>query len=129
MTDPIADLLTRIRNAYMAKQETTQVPYSKIKHDLVKLLKKNNFVKGVKVVKAKPFSHLEVSLKYIASRPAITHIERVSKPGRRLYVRSNQIKPVLSGKGMAIISTSKGLLKGTDARNKSLGGELVCKLW
>lgn len=129
MTDPIADLLTRIRNAYMTRLESTQVSYSKIKHELIKILKTNHFIQDFKVIKAKPSNQLKITLKYSHSLPAITQIKRLSKPGRRLYIRVNQIKPILSGKGIIILSTSQGLLTGLEAKKKSLGGELICKLW
>lgn len=129
MTDPIADFLTRIRNAYLAKQQNTLVPYSNIKYSLAKLLKSSGYISDVKIIKSNPFNNLSLKLRYIKNMPAVTGIQRVSKPGRRLYVRSNKIRPVLSGQGISIISTSKGLVIDKTARKQSLGGEFICRVW
>lgn len=129
MTDPIADLLTRIRNAYLAKKTQVAVPYSKNKLQLVKLITKAGFLEEVSTTGTKTQKLIDINLKYINSQPAITSIKRISKPGRRLYLRHDAIKPVLFGKGLSIISTSKGLLADSQCRRLKIGGEIICKLW
>lgn len=129
MTDPIADLLTRIRNGYMVNKRTVMVPHSNIKFQLAKILKQSSYLKDIKVKPQKPQKQLILTLNYINKLPTLTGIKRLSKPGRRLYIGADKVKPVLSGQGIAIISTSKGLRTGQQARKQSLGGELLCKVW
>ena len=126
MTDPIADALTRLRNAYLAHQSGINLPHSNLKEALMLLLKKAQYVSEVKVIKKTPQKELQISLHYINKLPAITQIKRISKPGRRVYVRSGNLKPVLSGQGLAIISTSKGLITDKEAKKQKLGGEVLC---
>jgi len=135
VSDPIADMLTRIRNAVMAGQPLTAMPSSKIKVDIAKILKTEGFVKDFEVVDGdRPGQKvLRVSLKYIGERrerrPVLTGLERVSKPGRRIYTGKKDIPWVLSGMGIAILSTSKGVMTGREARKTGVGGEVVCKVW
>jgi small subunit ribosomal protein S8 len=130
MTDPIADFLTRIRNASMAHFERVDVPSSKMKLGIAKLLKEEGYIKNYKLIKDKRQGILRVYLKYDeANAPIIGGLERVSKPSCRVYVRHDKIPPVLSGFGTAILSTSKGVLTDREARKQKLGGELVCKVW
>lgn len=129
MTDPIADLLTRIRNAYLAKKAQVELPYSKTKHALSKILKSAGYLEEVATGGKSPHKTLILTLHYIKNLPSITRIDRLSKPGRRLYVRVSGIKSVLSGKGLSIISTSQGLMTDKAARQNNLGGELICKVW
>jgi len=129
MTDPVADLLTRIRNGYMVNKSSITVPHSKMKLELSKILKTHGYLRSVEVKSQKPQNQILLTLNYINRLPSITGIRRLSKPGRRLYIRSDKIQPVLSGKGLAIISTSRGLLTGKQAQKQSIGGELVCKVW
>lgn len=130
MTDTIADLLTRIRNANTAKHEKVDIPSSKIKAEIVRILKEEGYVKNVKVVNEGKHSTLRVYLKYTAdNQGVISGIERVSRPGRRVYVAKDDIPRVLSGLGIAVVSTSKGMMTDRAARHASVGGELVCKVW
>ncbi len=129
MTDPIADMLTRIRNAYMAGKKSVKIPYSKLKANIAEILKKSNYIDNIKVSTEGNHKNLNLSLKYINSKPAINHIERISKPGRRVYSKVNHLTRPLSGYGLAIISTSSGVMSVKNAREKNLGGELICKVW
>jgi small subunit ribosomal protein S8 len=125
-TDPIADLLTRISNAVRAGHEKTSVPYSKLKTAIVDVLKKNNFISDSKIVKSGSYDEIEIML-----NPEIDHIslKRISKPGRRIYIKSDEIKSILNGFGISIISTPKGIMTGDDARRNNVGGEIICEIW
>ena len=125
--DPIADLLTRIRNATTARHSDVVMPYSKMKEAIAAILKTSGYIQDVKVAEAGGFKSLE--LKLSADRETITSLIRVSKPGRRVYVGATEIPNVLGGRGLVIMSTSSGLMTGRDARKKGLGGELICKVW
>jgi len=130
MTDPIADFLTRIRNASMANYERVDVPSSQIKLSIAKLLKEEGYISNYKLVKDKRQGILRVYLKYDDKNlPIIGGLERISKPSCRVYVRHDKIPPVLNGYGTAILSTSKGLLTDREARRQKVGGELLCKVW
>ncbi len=130
MTDPISDLLTRIRNAHLAGHEAVEVPYSKVKNAIVKILQEEGFLAGSKLNEKKPFSTLTVLLKYTASRqPAIQSVRRISKPGCRVYAAKDEIPRVLGGLGVVILSTSKGLMTGKKALEQGLGGELMCEVY
>lgn len=130
MTDPIADLLTRIRNAHIAKHDRLDVPTSKLKVEICKILKEEGFIKNFQVMEAVPQGTLRVVLRYSSEGvPAISHLTRVSKPGRRVYRGADTIKPVRNGLGLGIVSTSKGLLTDRDARSQRLGGEVLCEVW
>ncbi|HLV02653.1 MAG TPA: 30S ribosomal protein S8 [Acidobacteriota bacterium] len=130
VSDPIADLLTRIRNAQQAYHEDVEVPFSKMKEAIVRILQEEGYVKGYKVNDKKPFKTISVSLKYVGDRePAIRRLQRVSKPGRRIYVRKGEIPPVLNGLGINILSTSKGVLTGKAARHQGVGGEILCEIY
>ena len=130
MTDPIADLLTRIRNAMMARHTSTDVPYSRIKAEIVKILNSEGFVAGYNVSEEGIFSTLTIQMKYDAQRePAIRSLRRISKPGRRVYAGKNEIPAVLGGLGVNILSTSKGILSGKRARNQGVGGEILCEVY
>lgn len=129
-TDPIADLLTRIRNAYMAFHETLVVPHSKTREAMVKILKEEGYLSRCEVVDGKPFKSISITLKYAGDRePAIRKLRRISKPGRRVYVSKIEIPSVLSGLGITILSTSKGVLTGKKAQEEGLGGELLCEVY
>ena len=125
MTDPVADLLTRIRNALLRRKESVSAPHSKLKHELLKLLVKEGFISGVKKVK-RDFAELDVSLKYVNEESAIREIQRESKPGLRKYVSYKDIKPYKGGLGIRILSTSKGLRTDKQAIKDQLGGEIIC---
>lgn len=129
VTDPIADMLTRIRNAQMARHESVGIPMSKAKLSIAKILKDEGFILDYSVVKGDPQRIIKIMLKYIDNQPSIMGLERVSKPGLRLYVRRGEIPRVYGGLGIAILSTSKGIMVGREAWKKSLGGELLCFIW
>jgi small subunit ribosomal protein S8 len=128
MTDPIADLLTRIRNALMRSKETVNAPYSKLKHELAKLLVKEGFLHSVKKVK-KDFDELEITLKYFEEEPVIKELVRESKPGLRIYLSYKEIKPHKGGLGLKILTTSNGLMTDREAIKKQLGGEVICRVF
>ena len=130
MTDPIADLLTRIRNALMAAHETAEIPYSKIREEVVRIMKEEGYLTGYTLVEGKPVSRIKVLLKYQPDRsPAITRLNRVSKPGRRVYAGKDEIPAVLGGMGITILSTSSGVMTGKAAREKGVGGEILCEVY
>jgi len=127
-TDPIADMLTRIRNGLSAKKTTLDMPYSKIKEQIANILKANGYLAGVEVVENGAFKALRLNLQD-PNVKEITSLIRMSKPGRRVYAKRDEIPRVLGGHGLVIISTSAGIMSGRDARQKGLGGELICKVW
>jgi small subunit ribosomal protein S8 len=130
MTDPIADLLTRIRNALIARHDRVDVPASKIKVAIVRILKDEGFIKNFKVSKDNRQGMIRVFLKYSdRNSPVINGLERISKPGRRVYQKSADIVPVLSGLGVAVVSTSSGVMTDKEARRQNLGGEMICQIW
>ena len=129
MTDPIADMLTRIRNAGTAGHKWVDMPVSKLKAEVARILKENHFVYDFKLLDDGRFGVLRIYLKYHEEGPIIRHIERVSRPGRRRYVKSQDIPKVRNGLGMAILSTSGGLLSGRAARKAGVGGELMALVW
>ncbi len=130
MTDPISDLLTRIRNAHLAGHEAVEVPYSRVKNEIVKILQEEGFLAGSKLNEKKPFSTLTVLLRYTANRqPAIQSVRRISKPGCRVYASKDEVPRVLGGLGVVILSTSKGLMTGKKAQEQGLGGELMCEVY
>lgn len=130
MTDPIADLLTRIRNASRARHTSVLVPRSKIKLELIKILKREGFVEGYIDIPEGPQGSIKVFLKYdAANQGVIRGIERVSKPGRRSYVGKDGIPRVRNGLGIAILTTPKGVLTGQEAAMAGIGGELLCYVW
>jgi small subunit ribosomal protein S8 len=135
VNDPIADMLTRIRNAMMAGHTVTAMPSSKIKANIARILKEEGFIKSYQVVDGKHPDQkvLRIRLKYIGERrhrrPVLTGLQRVSRPGRRIYTGKHDIPWVLSGMGIAIISTPKGVMTGQQARKLGIGGEVICKVW
>jgi small subunit ribosomal protein S8 len=130
MTDPIADMLTRIRNANMARHEFVLLPWSKMKIAITKILKEEGFIKDYEVIRGKPVRIIKLHLKYMdKNQPAIAGLKRVSKPGLRVYVQRSEIPRVYGGLGIAILSTSKGVMTGQKAWKQSLGGELLCYVW
>jgi len=130
MTDPIADLLTRIRNASAVRHDKVNVPASNLKLRIVNLLREEGFIRNFKVVREKPQDQLVIYLKYTAENaPAITGLERVSKPGKRTYVQEQRLPNVRSGLGVAIISTSSGVMTDRQARAMRVGGEHICSIW
>ncbi len=130
MTDPIADMLTRIRNGSSAKHQSVDVPASKIKKDIAEILLNEGFIKGYEVEEDGKQGILKIDLKYGENEERIiSGIKRISKPGLRVYVKSTELPRVLGGLGIAIISTSKGVLTDKEARNQQVGGEVVCYVW
>ncbi len=130
MTDPIADFLTRIRNAARAKHNRVEIPASRVKGEIAKILLHQGYVKDVKLVDDEKQGLLRVYLKYDnENAPAIEGLKRVSKPGRRVYVRREDIPRVMGGYGIAVLSTSRGILTGTEARKEGVGGEFLCQIW
>jgi small subunit ribosomal protein S8 len=135
MTDPIADMLTRIRNAVMSGQSLTAMPLSKVKVEIAKILKEEGYLENFEVADGERPSQkvLRLKIKYIGERrerkPVLTGLERVSRPGRRIYTKKQEIPWVLSGIGVAILSTPKGIMTGQRARQLGVGGEILCKIW
>ncbi len=130
MTDPIADMLTRIRNANMVSHEKVEMPSSKLKVELAKLLKEEGFITDYEVKEAGKFKVLSITLKYdMNKKPVITKLERISKPGLRNYSKAKNLPKVLGGMGIAIVSTSKGLLTDRKARKENIGGEVLCYVY
>ncbi len=127
-TDPIADYLTRIRNASQAGLKSTVIPYSKIKESLSKVLVERRFIKQYKVQESGKFKELLVTLKPIEGQQH-PHFKRISKPGQRIYVKSKDIKRVRSGLGVLVVSTSKGVMSGEEAYKQKLGGEILCEVY
>ncbi len=126
-TDPIADMLTRIRNGLSANKTSVVVPYSKIKLSIAQILQNKGFIAGVKEIKNGAFASLELQLS--GSNRKITTITRVSKPGRRMYAPKTEIPKVLGGRGIVIISTPSGIMTGSEAQKKGVGGELICMVY
>lgn len=129
MTDPIADMLTRIRNASAVKKSEVVLPFSKIKYQLAEILKESGWLNDVEKINGK-FAQIRVELKYDNDgQPTILSIKRISKPGRRVYVDKNNLPVVLNNLGIAIISTSSGLMTNEEAKRKNLGGEVICEIY
>ena len=127
MVDPIADMLTQIRNAQAVKKSEVKLPYSKVKIAIAKILSSEGYIKDIKVEDESKF--LKIVLKYTGDgMPVIQEIKRQSKPGQRIYVKASEIKKILGGLGTSIVSTSRGIMTGKEARKKKLGGELICEI-
>lgn len=130
MTDPIADFLTRIRNATTVRRETVEAPASKLKRGIAEILKREGFIRDYEFVDDGKQGLLRLYLKYGPNKErVITGLKRISRPGRRVYVRKDQLPKVLGGLGIAIISTSRGLMTDKEARKQGLGGEVICYIW
>lgn len=130
ISDPVADMLTRIRNAGKAKFTKVDMPASKLKAEIAKVLKKQGYIKNVKFIKDNKQGILRIYLKYSESQGhAIYGLERASKPSRRVYVKNRDIKPVLNGMGISILSTSKGIMTDKQAKKDNVGGEIICNIW
>lgn len=128
MTDPISDMLTRIRNASRALLPQVEVPHSKLKESVAQILKREGYVADV-VVEGKPEKKIKITLKYAGRKPIIEGLRRVSKPGLRRYAGATEIPRVLGGLGTSILSTSEGIMTGVQARKKNVGGEMICIVW
>ncbi len=131
MTDPVADLLSRIRTAYMAKHDRLDVPASKLKIEVCRILKEQGYVESFEHLDSDPVKkQVRIYLRYTPDgEPLIRSIKRISKPGRRVYKGAEEIRPVLNGLGVGIISTSQGLLTDSEARQRRVGGEVLCEVW
>lgn len=133
MNDPIADMLTRMRNALMREHKTVAMPSSKLKLAIAEVLKSEGYINDYQVVEEKNFPVLQIKLKYVGDRrtrrSVITGLQRVSKPGRRVYVGKADIPWVLSGMGISVVTTSRGVMTGQKARHLGVGGEVLCKVW
>lgn len=133
ISDPIGDMLTRIRNALMAGHATVDVPNSKLKQEIARILKQEGFIEDYTIGDQKPGAMIQIKLKYYGSRrdrkPVITHLERVSKPGRRVYRGRQDLPRVMSGIGVAIVTTPKGVMTAQEARRQRVGGEVLCYVW
>ena len=130
MTDPIADMLTRIRNAVRVERPHVDVPLSKVKQGLADVLKREGYIWDWKAVESEPATQLRIDLKYGPNgERVIQRIRRVSKPGRRIYRKARDLRPVLSGLGISIISTSTGVMSDREARQRNVGGEVLCEIW
>jgi small subunit ribosomal protein S8 len=128
MTDPISDMLTRIRNAGCALLPTVEMPHSRMKESLAKILKQEGYIAEV-AVEGKPIKTLKLQLKYQGKKNVIEGLRRISKPGLRHYVGATEIPRVRAGMGIAVVSTPEGVMTGTEARKKNIGGELLCYVW
>jgi small subunit ribosomal protein S8 len=130
MTDPIADFLTRIRNALLAKHETTDIPASKLKWQLAEILKTEGYIVDAHLVGEELHQMIRISLKYtLGEVSTIQSLQRISKPGRRVYVTADQLPRVLNGLGTAVISTSRGIMSDRECRRLNVGGEVMCQVW
>jgi small subunit ribosomal protein S8 len=129
MTDPIADMCTRIRNAVRCEKEEVDVPFSKLKSAIAKILKKEGYIADYKAEMVDKHNVLRIKLKYAKKKPAIVGIKRISTPGKRTYRAASEMPRVLGGMGIAIVTTSRGLMAGHDARKANVGGEILCEVW
>jgi len=128
-TDPISDMLTRIRNAIAVRKTEVTLPHSKVKESVARLLMQNRFIEGVEVADATVGKVMTITLSGVDSNARITEISRISRPGRREYATADKIPTVKRGRGLVIISTSKGMMTGDDAKKQGVGGELICKVY
>ena len=129
MTDPIADMLTRIRNANQMKKETVDIPASKLKLQILELLREEGYIGNIVVIQGSPSNTIRVTLKYMQSERVVKGLKRISKPGLRVYAKQGEIPKVLNGLGIAVVSTSKGIMTDREARKQNVGGEILAYVW
>ena len=129
MTDPIADMLTRIRNAATARHTRVLIPASKMKLGIARVLKEEGYIKDIEILKDNPQGTLRLTLRYVDKQPVLTQLKRVSKPGLRVYTKQEGIPRVRGGLGIAILSTPRGLMTGSNAYKQGVGGEVICYVW
>lgn len=129
MTDPIADMLTRIRNANQMKHETVDIPASKLKKEILEVLKAEGYIIGYKIIKGDVQNTLRVNLKYLNNARVVKGLKRISKPGLRVYAKNSEIPKVLNGLGIAVVSTSRGIMTDREARKQKIGGEILAYVW
>lgn len=128
-SDPIADMLTRIRNAAMIKADKVDIPASRMKLEIAKILKEQGFIRAYKILKHKKQGVLRLNLKYVDNGNVIIGLQRISKPGRRVYVGKEKVPKVMGGIGVAIVSTSRGIMSDSACRAEGVGGEVLCHIW
>ena len=129
MTDPIADMIIRIKNACMAGRKDLVMPHSRLKEDIIKILKSNNYIEDFQIIDKQPQKDIKITLRYVGKLSAITNVKRVSKPGRRIYVKANEIPQTLNGYGLTILSSNQGIIDDKAARKAKVGGEILCQIW
>ncbi len=130
ITDPIADMLTRIRNAQNVKKNEVLIPFSNLKFEIAKILKHENYIEDLENIEEAKFPQIKITLKYDEKKqPVIRNIKRISRPGQRIYINKNKLPRVLNNLGIAIISTSQGLMTNKEAKRKNIGGEILCEIW
>ena len=129
LTDPIADMLTRIRNSMLIKSDKVDIPISKMKLEIAKIMKEEGFIRAYKILKDRKQGTLRVIPKYVDNQSIITGLKRVSRPGRRYYVNKDEVPKVMGGLGVAIITTSKGIMSDKTCRQEGVGGEVICYVW
>ena len=129
VTDPVSDMLTRIRNALQIRAEKVDIPASKMKVDIARILKEERFIKTYKILKDKRQGILRIVPRYVESESVMSGLKRISKPGRRVYVGSKEIPKVMGGVGIAILTTSKGIMSDKGSRREGVGGEVICHVW
>ncbi len=129
MTDPIADMLTRIRNANQMKAETVDIPASKLKKQVLELLRDEGYIANIQEIKGKPVNQLRITLRYMQNERVVKGLKRISKPGLKVYAKSGEVPKVLNGLGIAVISTSKGIISDREARKQNIGGEILAYVW
>lgn len=129
VNDPVGDLLAQIKNASMAGLQSIELPYSRMKMEVAKILSQEGYVGAIEKTGTDPKSRLKIAIKYVGKTPVITGVKRISKPGLRLYVNKQTIPTVVGGMGIAIVSTPQGIMTGRDAKKKGIGGEILCTTW
>ena len=129
LTDPVADMLTRLRNSISARHQKVDVPASKLKAEIARILKEEGYISNFKATEEEGHKVLRIYLKYSNNEAAISNVERVSRPGCRVYVRRSEIPRVLGGLGINILTTPRGVMTGRQARKQGLGGEVLCQIW
>ena len=129
MTDSISDLITRIKNAVLARKDTVELPHSKLKEAVAGILKQEGYISDVVTSEVNGLKQLVSTLKYIGKNPVVTEVRRLSKPGRRLYAPAREIPKSLGGYGITILSTNRGVITDSEARKMNVGGELLCQIW
>jgi small subunit ribosomal protein S8 len=129
ITDPISDLFIRIKNGLMAKKKEVNMPHSKLKEAIAHKLVENNYIEAVEIIDKIPQKEMNIKLRYVEGLAGISGFKRISKPGRRLYSGANKVPPTLNGYGITLVSTNRGVLTDKEAREKNVGGELICQIW
>lgn len=129
MTDAISDMITRIKNGYLARKKSVIVPHSKMKETIAHILETEQYVESVEIVDQKPQKQIVLTLRYVGKKPAITDVKRISKPGRRTYSSAKALPKSLGGYGIVVVSTNKGVMTEKEAKKLGVGGEVLCSIW